>query len=83
MRHIEVSKSHSKWRAHANTVDLCVESTISRFKGASSGACFQELAQDVLRKGQRKDFWISVDTVAYNVDSFANWNIGEKGFNVQ
>ena len=78
MCHIEVSKGHSKWRAHANSVDLGVEGPVRELEGASDGAGLQQLAQDVFRDGQWGAVLISVNAVTYYVDGFTYWDIGEE-----
>ena len=83
MTHVEVSKRHSKWRAHANSVDLGVERSIEELEGASSGAGLQELAQDMLRNRQRRACPISVYAVAYDVNRLAYGHIGEERLDIE
>ena len=83
VRHIEVSKGHSKWRAHANSINLGVEGSIRWLEGASDGAGLQQLAQDVLGERQRREGLISIDTVAYYINCFSNRDIGKERFYIK
>ena len=82
MGHVEISKCHSEWRAHANSVDLCVEGAIDTFERGSAGAGLKKLAQNVLRDRQWREGSISVYAVAYDIDGFLYRNVCEERLHV-